>query len=349
MAKRGILEHPKTIELAAVLDIPEPFAVGLLECLWQHVAKYFPHGDITTLKPAVLARSIRYPGDGNALWDALLSCGFLDSNGAQTWVHDWSDHADDAVHMSLARRGLRFANGAEPKLTRLSAQERAQIEARKAQGGAPEAPASAGRAHTERTKPKPEPEPKPEAIAKAPIDSERAENGGQAAADTEGTAPPQETASGPEPEREPEPEKPQPWQSEWQAFLAAYPPRNGDRGVKDGQKVFVRLVKGGTAPAEIIAGCRRYREWADANGKTRTEFVKQIPAWLRGEAWREDWSARPPLVARGSPGRTFTGPDTRTETPDQKRERLRAALHEHRHVDLFGGHGARVVEVARDG
>ena len=71
MAKRGILEHEKTLELADYLGIPEIYVVGVLEVFWQWVARYHHDGDVTGTKPAVLARAIRYPGDPLQLSPAL--------------------------------------------------------------------------------------------------------------------------------------------------------------------------------------------------------------------------------------------------------------------------------------
>jgi hypothetical protein len=43
-------------------------------------------------------------------------------------VHDWSEHCDDAVNMSLARGKLCFSDGKRPKLTRLGPREKAEAE-----------------------------------------------------------------------------------------------------------------------------------------------------------------------------------------------------------------------------
>lgn len=114
MAKRGILEHPKTLDLAERLGIMEPFAVGLLEVFWQWVAKYHPRGDVTGTRPRILASSIRYKGDADALWQALIDSEFIDVQKDQTIVHDWSEHADDAVRKRLKLHGETFADGAQP-------------------------------------------------------------------------------------------------------------------------------------------------------------------------------------------------------------------------------------------
>ena len=67
MAKRGTLDHPKTLDLACRLEIMPPWALGLLEATWHWVAKYAPTGDVTNVKPALLASSIRYAGDPGAM------------------------------------------------------------------------------------------------------------------------------------------------------------------------------------------------------------------------------------------------------------------------------------------
>jgi hypothetical protein len=158
MAKRGILEHPKTIELAELLDIPECYAVGVLECLWHHVARYFPHGEVTSLKPSILARSIRYPGDGQALWNALLQTGFLDEqpDGA-VLVHDWSEHADNSVHQLLKKREEPFADGHAP-FTRARVREMNRAEEDADRSQTVHEPFT-NRSRLPEPKPKPEPEP----------------------------------------------------------------------------------------------------------------------------------------------------------------------------------------------
>ena len=72
-------------------------------------------GDISGTKPRTFARSIRYPGDADALWTALIECGFIDDDGhGKQVVHDWSEHSDNSVHQCLKKRGESFADGAKP-------------------------------------------------------------------------------------------------------------------------------------------------------------------------------------------------------------------------------------------
>ena len=120
MAKRGTLEHPKTLALADKLGIMDPWALGLLEAFWNWVARYHPDGDVSGTKPSMLARSIRYTGDAEELWAALQDCNspassFIDKlEDDRMLVHGWSEHADDAVRKRLLRQGDNFADGSEP-------------------------------------------------------------------------------------------------------------------------------------------------------------------------------------------------------------------------------------------
>jgi hypothetical protein len=115
VAKRGILEHPKLMALAESLGIMDPWALGLLEAFWHWVAKYHPNGDLTGTRPSLFARSIRYTGDADELWGRLLDCGFIDKlDDGRVLVHDWSEHADSAVHKALKKRHELFADGNEP-------------------------------------------------------------------------------------------------------------------------------------------------------------------------------------------------------------------------------------------
>jgi hypothetical protein len=98
----------------------------------------------------------------------------------------------------------------------------------------------------------------------------------------------------------------------WQAFLAAYPKRSGSRENAKGRLRFLTLLKEGLDPDLLVSSARRYADWAAATGNAGTEFVKQIPTFLNGSCWLEDWEipleawsvpigrgARPPGCPRG--------------------------------------------------
>lgn len=130
MAKRGILDHPKTIDLADNLGIMDLFAVGLLEGLWHWTAQYRPDGDMTGVKPSQFARAVRYTGDANALWEAYIASGWIDRLECGCLVlHEWSEHSDDHVDNRLARSFTWYADGKMPRMRRLAKDEREKLQA----------------------------------------------------------------------------------------------------------------------------------------------------------------------------------------------------------------------------
>jgi hypothetical protein len=90
-------------------------------------------------------------------------------DGARLVVHDWHEHADEGVHMSLARAGKLFADGQMPKTGKLPKEERERVAALFAAQAHGKRTASARSAHGKRipahkipsTLPLPEPEPRP--------------------------------------------------------------------------------------------------------------------------------------------------------------------------------------------
>jgi len=129
VAKAKTLEHPKTLDLADALGIMDCFALGIMEAFWHHVAAYYADGEITGMKPTVMARSIRYTGNAQELLEAIVQAGFVDRVGDRLIVHGWPEHCNDSVHMALARAHKHFADGTTPRTSRLSNKERERIEA----------------------------------------------------------------------------------------------------------------------------------------------------------------------------------------------------------------------------
>lgn len=128
--KRGTPQHPKTAMLAAELSLPLYAAVGILESLWHWTALYAKRGDVGRYPNVVIAQAIGWDMEPDKLVTALVTCRWLDEHTEHRLViHDWHEHAEDAVHMALARAVQRFANGAVPSLSRLPKEERAQIAA----------------------------------------------------------------------------------------------------------------------------------------------------------------------------------------------------------------------------
>lgn len=115
--KRGTPDHPKVAHLATLLNIRRSWAVGILEMLWHFTAKYAPQGDIGRYDDATIARAVDWDvRSGSAgvptevrLRSALVQAGFLDTCPKHRLiVHDWRDHADQAVTKFLSRHSLDF-------------------------------------------------------------------------------------------------------------------------------------------------------------------------------------------------------------------------------------------------
>jgi hypothetical protein len=113
MAKRGVPEHPKTLKLARKLGLPSWAAVGLLEVFWHWCSRYAITGLITAA-PDDVADGIRYTGDADALFAALLESGWIDAHPNGYTVHDVADHADNTWKANLKRAGLEFWNHSVP-------------------------------------------------------------------------------------------------------------------------------------------------------------------------------------------------------------------------------------------
>lgn len=103
---------------------------GLLSALWRVTAANCPAGDIGRFTDEHVAQGIGWRRcEPEKLMQALIESRWIEPSKAHRLiVHDWPDHCEDSVHKGMARRGLYFANGERPKMTRLSADERAEIE-----------------------------------------------------------------------------------------------------------------------------------------------------------------------------------------------------------------------------
>ena len=111
--KRGTVEHPKLAALASMLGVKRHVAVGLLEMLWHHTARYAPRGDIGKYKDSQLAAALDWPNDDSGrLIRCLVDCGWLDeSQEHRLLVHDWHEHSDGTCDTYLSRAGLNYATG----------------------------------------------------------------------------------------------------------------------------------------------------------------------------------------------------------------------------------------------
>lgn len=119
MALRGALTHRKTRRLAKLLDIPLPYALGVVEALWAVTRDRTPRGDIGHMTNQDIADEMWIDDPAaDALIDALVQSGWLDIHPTyRLVVHDWSEHADDTTRKRLHRAKLNFADGMPPLRT----------------------------------------------------------------------------------------------------------------------------------------------------------------------------------------------------------------------------------------
>jgi hypothetical protein len=126
--KSGAPDHHKMRDLAEALGVPTAHAVGLMECFWRWVATYAKDGNVGEIAPKRIAEGAKWEQDPEVFIAALIRARFLDKQRSKKLlVHHWWDHAEDAVHMALARQRKLFADGQIPKLIRFSVAERNEI------------------------------------------------------------------------------------------------------------------------------------------------------------------------------------------------------------------------------
>lgn len=78
-----------------------------------------------------------------------------------------------------------------------------------------------------------------------------------------------------------------PWFAE---FKQAYPPRDGEQNWRKAMKAARARIAEGHSPEEFISGAKRYAEHCEANGKLRSQFVKQAATFLGPDkSFLEPW------------------------------------------------------------
>lgn len=127
--KRGAIRHVKTGRLAKAIGKPRYCALGLMEALIDWAKEQCPRGNIGKYADWEIEEAVGWDDAEGTLVAILVDCGWAEyHNEHRVVIHDWYDHADDSVHMQLARAGDRFWCGRQPKLTRFGKIERERIE-----------------------------------------------------------------------------------------------------------------------------------------------------------------------------------------------------------------------------
>lgn len=103
--KRGAVESPKVRRLSKRLGVGLAATVGHLELLWHFTAKQAPSGDVGRWTDDEISEACDWDGDPSWFIDALVIARWLDPCPASRLiVHDWHEHADDALRKSMRRR-----------------------------------------------------------------------------------------------------------------------------------------------------------------------------------------------------------------------------------------------------
>lgn len=126
--KRGAISHPKLELLATILECGHAAAIGHYEALLHFTAQFAPAGDIGKWPDSIIAARCFWGGDAHKFICALEQCTLIDQCETHRFItHDWSEHCEDSIHISLARQGKLFADQTPPKLSRLGRKERTKL------------------------------------------------------------------------------------------------------------------------------------------------------------------------------------------------------------------------------
>lgn len=174
--KKGTDGKVKFKKLGRALNMGAWQIKGLLQSIWDFAASNAPAGDIGRFSNDDIALAIGYEGEITPIIEALIATEWLDEHPTHRLViHHWPEHCEESIHSSLARKRLFFADGTQPRLSKLSKTERSaaeraykKIENHPADFGSARQPETAESGHKEPTytcalpKPAPKPLPKPE-------------------------------------------------------------------------------------------------------------------------------------------------------------------------------------------
>jgi hypothetical protein len=102
--KLDALDHPKTLDFAARLNVSRPTAIGHLELFWHFAAKHAPRGNIGKFPDGAIARACDWTGDPEILVKSLLKSGLMDESAEHRFlVHDWPEHCPNWVRAQLQK------------------------------------------------------------------------------------------------------------------------------------------------------------------------------------------------------------------------------------------------------
>jgi hypothetical protein len=283
--KREAITHTKMKRICRRLDLPSWQGVGLLESLWQLTARETPRGNIGKLSDEDIALGIDYRGDEKKMLNALVDSGWLDRDSVERLiVHDWAEHADDAVHMRIARLREFFVGGHPPKLSRLPSEDRKLAQAFYAENaqtpdpcaGTPHAkPPSVRTASAQNTDPCALPEPRQSPVPPEPLS--RKDSGGlkgpSAARGPTVVAPrkPSSEQNGPSPATSPPLGA---LRNGFEEFREQYPTSRNGTYIESACRAYTSRISGVAGEHErLMAGLKRHK----ASAEWRRYFSERKP------------------------------------------------------------------------
>lgn len=116
-----LANHPKTLKLARLLNVPRVTAIGHLHFLWWWALDYAQDGELSKFEDLDIAVAADWQGEPASFWQALIRAGFVDEDGT---LHDWDDYAGrlierrraDAERKREARaKGVQSPSGGHPE------------------------------------------------------------------------------------------------------------------------------------------------------------------------------------------------------------------------------------------
>jgi hypothetical protein len=113
--KLDALDHPKTLDLAARLNVSRPTAIGHLELLWAFTGQKSAQGNVGKWPDGAIARACDWMGNPQVFITALIDAGFLEKDDQhRLLVHDWQVHATGWVRAKLKNAGIDFIRSRDP-------------------------------------------------------------------------------------------------------------------------------------------------------------------------------------------------------------------------------------------
>jgi hypothetical protein len=95
--------------LAEALTIPLPYAIGIMQLLWEHAGQHTPRGDIGSLPDDSIKQACCFARKAHILIDALVESRWIDRHDEYRLViHDWPDHCEQSVKKWLEYNGKTF-------------------------------------------------------------------------------------------------------------------------------------------------------------------------------------------------------------------------------------------------